>query len=141
MRTPKEQTEGLLKVIEAAGKLHQVNLTIYNPQGVMHPNAQLALTGMDHGRDTEIVYIVGGYDVWLADPEDTFGEHMAASDLALDEAAHVIADAYMFDKASKVLARQGLPTGAIEEFLEDDIRREEFYVLLDRGSDQSRNES
>lgn len=127
-----EQIAGLDLVAVAAGKLHRINVVIdYRPHDQFY-----ALSGVTHGADVQVVYVIDGYDVWVADHETFGGWDLAESNLTVDEAARVLADAYMHDKAAGVLVRYDWPTGMIEDFLADQQRREGLYAELDKGSDR-----
>ena len=124
------QIEALDEVAQAASKLHQINIVI-NPEPTF-------LTGHIHGADIQIVAVDGGYEAWITDPDAADRRSRVEAGLTVDEAAVIIADAYMHDKAAQVLAREGWSTGKIEHFLEDDERAAWLFAELDGGSRRQR---
>lgn len=144
-RSKVEQQDALVRLMKAAGALHKVNLELRDEQGDV-----MEVTGHQYARDVSIVYVTdpGGYDLWHYDITKSRSccegwnncvGHLIQADLPLEAAASIMAEAYMRSKAKVVLVKTlGVDPVEAERILNDREEREEFYALLDAGSEKAK---
>ena len=93
MRSAEEQLAGLMRLAEEIGK-HECNVAIYPAGGdVAH------LIAVDTPGASEVVYVVGGYDVWTYEGGR---QRLQASDLSCEQAAEIVVSEYFLAKAARV---------------------------------------
>jgi hypothetical protein len=126
-----EQTAGLLQLIRAAGRLHRISLQLR-----LQPGDVVSVTGYQYAENVSVVFVSGGYDIWTAGSD---GLDLTETDLPLEVAAMVVADAYMEAKARHVITQTWRMEPLVaERVLSDPEEREWFFGQMDVSSDAAR---
>lgn len=128
MRTSQEQIEGLMSLMDAAGKVHKLNMTLIEAE---HDLYEVRLVG--HAENVSVVYsggwlAVGGYDFWI-------DGSLHESDLNLETAAALLAQRYMDAKLRYVITvTWGMSSEVADRVLADPVERERFFADADKPS-------
>jgi hypothetical protein len=143
MRSNQEQLEGLHSLAQAASRLHRINLQLRQPPGDVPE-----VTGAGYAENVAAVYTLGGYDVWVYNvtPErsccsgwNNCQGHVTHKDLSLEDAAQIMAGAYMEHKARFIITNTwGESPREAERILRNPKRRQRMFREMDAGSDIAR---
>ena len=93
MRSAEEQFAGLRRLAEVIGK-HECNVAIKLADGDV-----ASLTAVDTPGASEVVYVVGGYDVWTYEGGR---QRLQAGDLSCEQAAEIVVSEYFLAKAARI---------------------------------------